>query len=140
MEINMNTPALLFPTVSLILLAYTNRFLAIANLVRNLHSQYEKTHNEKVLVQINSLRRRLEMIRYMQGFGVSSLFTAIVCMFFLYIGWQYIANAIFGISLLLLMLSLSFSLREILVSINALNILLSDMDKDIQEQKHRQQS
>ncbi len=137
MEINMNTPALLFPTVSLILLAYTNRFLAIASLVRNLHSQYEKTHSEKVLVQINNLRRRLEMIRYMQGCGVSSLFMAIVCMFFLYMGWQYVANAIFGISLLLLMLSLSFSLREILVSINALNILLSDMDKEIHEQ-HQQ--
>jgi hypothetical protein len=130
MEININTPALLFPAVSLILLAYTNRFLAIASLVRNLHRQYDESHNETIILQITSLRKRLGMIRYMQAFGVLSLLAAIVCMFLLYVGFQSIADYTFGVSLLLLMISLTFSILEIMVSINALNLVLQDIDKE----------
>jgi hypothetical protein len=130
MEININTPALLFPAVSLILLAYTNRFLAIASLVRNLHRQYDESHNETIILQITSLRKRLGMIRYMQAFGVLSLLAAIVCMFLLYVGFRSIADYTFGLSLLLLMISLTFSIFEIMVSINALNVVLQDIDKD----------
>jgi Protein of unknown function (DUF2721) len=129
MEININTPALLFPAVSLILLAYTNRFLAIASLVRNLHRQYDESHNETIILQITSLRRRLGMIRYMQAFGVLSLLAAIVCMFLLYVGLRSIADYTFGVSLLLLMISLTFSIFEIMVSINALNVVLQDIDR-----------
>ncbi len=129
MEININTPALLFPAVSLILLAYTNRFLAIASLVRNLHRQYDESHNESIILQITSLRKRLGMIRYMQAFGVLSLLAAIVCMFLLYVGFRSIADYTFGLSLLLLMISLTFSILEIMVSINALNVVLQDIDK-----------
>lgn len=129
MEININTPALLFPAVSLILLAYTNRFLAIASLVRNLHRQYDESHNESIILQITSLRKRLGMIRYMQAFGVLSLLAAIVCMFLLYVGLRSIADYTFGLSLLLLMISLTFSILEIMVSINALNVVLQDIDR-----------
>lgn len=133
MDININTPALLFPTVSLILLAYTNRFLAIANLVRNLRKQYDESHNQLLLLQITNLKRRLELIRYMQAFGVTSLLIAILCMFLLFLGYTTITNYIFGVSLVCLMISLSFSLREIIVSINALDLYLSDLDHEIKK-------
>ena len=128
MDININTPALLFPAVSLILLAYTNRFLAIASLVRNLRKEYQESHNDNIIKQIQSLKKRLEMIRYMQAFGVLSLLAAIFCMFLLFLGFVSIANYVFGLSLLLLMFSLSFSIREIMISINALNLVLTDID------------
>jgi hypothetical protein len=133
MDININTPALLFPAVSLILLAYTNRFLAIASLVRNLGKEYQTSHNHNIIKQIHSLKRRLEMIRYMQAFGVLSLLTAIFCMFLLFVELAIVAKYIFGLSLLLLMISLSFSIREIMVSINALNLVLTD----IYSEKHK---
>jgi ABC-type multidrug transport system permease subunit len=133
MDININTPALLFPTVSLILLAYTNRFLAIANLVRNLRKQYDESHNQILLLQIHNLKRRLELIRYMQAFGVTSLLIAIFCMFLLFLGYTTITNYIFGLSLICLMISLTFSLREIIVSINALDLYLSDLDHEIKK-------
>lgn len=133
MDININTPALLFPTVSLILLAYTNRFLAIANLVRSLRKQYDESHNQNLLLQIHNLKRRLELIRYMQAFGVTSLLIAIFCMFLLFLGYTTITNYIFGLSLVCLMISLTFSLREIIVSINALDLYLSDLDHEIKK-------
>ncbi len=128
MDININTPALLFPAVSLILLAYTNRFLAIAGLVRNLRKEYQESHNDNIIKQIQSLKKRLEMIRYMQALGVLSLLAAIFCMFLLFLELTILANYVFGLSLLLLMSSLSFSIREIIISINALNLVLTDID------------
>ena len=128
MDININTPALLFPAVSLILLAYTNRFLAIASLVRNLHKQYNESHNETIIKQIKDLKKRLELIRYMQAFGVLSLLTGIICMFLLFLNFTIIASYVFGLSLLLLMTSLTFSIREIMISINALNLVLEDIE------------
>ncbi len=128
MDININTPALLFPAVSLILLAYTNRFLAIASLVRNLRKQYDESHNDKIIKQIKGLKKRLELIRYMQAFGVLSLLTGIICMFLLFLNFTSLASYVFGLSLLLLMTSLTFSIREIMVSINALNLVLEDIE------------
>ena len=51
MEITFNTPALLFPAISLLLLAYTNRYLALANLIRKLHDEYMK--GEKTIYCLN---------------------------------------------------------------------------------------
>jgi hypothetical protein len=39
-QLSLTTPALLFSAISLLLLAYTNRFLAYASVVRNLHARY----------------------------------------------------------------------------------------------------
>jgi hypothetical protein len=128
MDITMNTPALLFPTVSLILLAYTNRFLAIASLVRNLRRQYDESHNQNIVLQIKNLKKRLELIRYMQALGVMSLLAGIICMFLLFLNWTILANYTFVLSLILLISSLSFSIREIMLSINALNLVLKDME------------
>ena len=73
MEINITTPALLFPAISLLLLAFTNRFLALANLVRQLHQNYKSDPDEFLLGQIANIRFRINLIRDMQAYGVSSL-------------------------------------------------------------------
>ncbi len=101
MEISINTPALLFPAISLLLLAYTNRFLAIASLVRKLYDDYKLPENRKSLLpQLISLRRRLNYIRQMQGFGVFSFLLCVACMYSIYNGWKEVANFIFALSLL----------------------------------------
>jgi hypothetical protein len=130
MDINLGTPALLFPAISLLLLAYTNRFLAIASLVRGLHSRYRESHERALIGQIANLRRRLALIRNMQALGVSSLFVCVTCMFALFAGRADVGKALFGASLLLLMASLGFSVREIQLSTVALNIQLADLESD----------
>ena len=129
MEINLNTPALLFPAISLLLLAYTNRFLAIANVVRKLHDDYlQNKDRENALQQIRNLRQRLRYIRLMQGAGVFSFLLCVVCMYSIYNGWMVAANFIFAISLLSLLFSLFCSLIEIFQSLNALEVLLKDLE------------
>lgn len=128
MEISLTTPALLFPAISLLLLAYTNRFLAIANIIRQLHKMY-LSNPEKVLEgQIQNLRLRLFLIRSMQFSGVASLFLCVLAMFFIYMEIGTWGNYIFGVSLVLLLVSLFISLREIQLSTKALEIELSDME------------
>lgn len=130
MEITLTTPALLFPAISLLLLAYTNRFLALASLIRNLHSQNERDPNRILAAQIRNLRLRVLLIRNMQVFGVVSLLLCVVCMFVLFWGQIIIGKWIFGISLILLITSLTLSVVEIQISVRALNIQLGRMDKD----------
>jgi hypothetical protein len=130
MEISLNTPALLFPAISLLLLAYTNRFLAIANLIRKLHDEYMSgKKNKVVLQQIHNLRRRLNFIRYMQALGVFSFLCCVVCMFSIYKEWAKLAEYIFALSLLSLLSSLIISLFEIFLSTKALELELSDMEE-----------
>lgn len=129
MEITLTTPALLFPAISLLLLAYTNRFLALATLIRNLHSQNERDPSKVLLKQIKNLRLRVLLIRSMQFFGVSSLLLCVICMFVLFTGNLFTGKWIFGISLCLLMISLTLSVIEVQISVRALNIQLGRMGK-----------
>lgn len=127
-ELTLTTPALLFPAISLLLLAYTNRFLAIAALIRQLHSQYNESHDTRVRGQIENLRRRVILTRNMQSLGILSLFLCVLCMFLLFADEYEIGKWVFGVSLLLLLASLGLSVREIQISINALSLQLSDME------------
>lgn len=130
MEISFNTPALLFPAISLLLLAYTNRFLALASLVRKLHDEYVAGQQNKILIkQIKSLRRRINLIRYMQGLGVFSFLCCVASMYCIYKSWPLTAEYIFAVSLLSLLASLIFSLVEIIQSTNAIELELSDMEE-----------
>ena len=130
MEITLTTPALLFPAISLLLLAYTNRFLALANLTRKLHDEYKTGQKSKILLrQIRSLKRRINFIRYMQGLGVFSFLGCVACMYTLYRGWPKIAEYIFATSLLSLLVSLVISLVEIIQSTNAIELELSDIEE-----------
>ena len=129
MNLSINTPALLFPAISLIMLAYTNRFLALANLVRNLHAKYtSESKNGLIHDQIKTLRYRLRLIKNMQAFGICSFITCIACMFFIYIGKELTAEVLFAISLLFFIASLFTSLIEIILSTKALEYELSDME------------
>ncbi len=129
MELTLNAPGLLFPTVSLLLLAYTNRFLALASLIRNLHARYKDEPTPVILAQIKNLRLRVRLIRDMQVLGVSSLFFCVFCMFLIFEGEMQLAKYVFGGSLLLLMASLGLSIAELYTSIRALNIQLSDIEE-----------
>jgi hypothetical protein len=129
MELSLTTPALLFPAISLLMLAYGNRFIALANLVRRLHSEYKEKKQDIVLVhQIRSLRRRINYIRYMQGLGVFSFLLCVVCMYCIYNTWFDVANYIFALSLLSLSASLVLSLIEIIQSTKAIELELSDIE------------
>jgi len=128
-ELTLATPALLFSAISLIMLAYTNRFLAYASLVRSLHARYQE-HKDKVLLwQIRNLRQRLALTRGMQVLGISSLLLCVATMFFLYVGSDTLAEVIFGIALLLLIGSLGLLIWEIQISTRALDLHLGDMEE-----------
>ena len=129
MELSLTTPALLFPAVSLLLLAYTNRFLALASLVRSLHAGYRQHPDPLVLKQIDNLRYRIHLIRNMQAAGVSSLLVCVVCMFVLFFGEAGVGKALFAASLVLMIVSLALSVREIQVSVKALDLHLLDLEE-----------
>ncbi len=127
-EFSLVTPTLLFSAVSLIMLAYTNRFLSYAQLVRNLKDKYVKNRSEVTAAQIANLRKRLNLTRSMQILGISSLFCCVVSMFFCFISLRITAIIIFGIALLLLISSLGLSIREVVISTRALEIHLNDLE------------
>lgn len=126
---NLTTPALLFPAVSLLLLAYTNRFLAIANLVRHMSKEYRSSHDDKLKIQIHSLRKRLLMIRNMQVLGTTSLFLCVLAMFLFFADQATAGKYVFGVSLCLMLASLAWSIAELILSVQALNIELEDIEK-----------
>lgn len=127
-ELSLTTPALLFSAISLILLAYTNRFMGYAQLVRNLYEKFSNNPNSILKAQIKNLRQRIKLTRTMQVLGVSSLFLCVVTMFLMYVGADMSAVYVFGIALLLLLASLAVSLYEIQISIKALDLHLNDME------------
>jgi len=129
MELTLTTPGLLFPTISLLLLAYTNRFLAIASLIRNMYAQYKASPDPLLLPQIENLKLRVRLIRDMQFLGVSSLFLCVVCMMQLFAGLRRSAEYVFAGSLLLMLASLALSIWEIQISIRALQIQLGDLER-----------
>lgn len=128
MELTLTTPALLFPAISLLLLAYTNRFLSLAALMRELYARHKAQPDARLKRQVINLRYRIGIIRNMQVFGVGSFFMCVLCMFVLFAGLETAGKWIFGASLVLLMLSLALSLREIQVSIDALNLQVADLE------------
>ena len=132
-ELTLTTPSILFSAISLIMLAYTNRFLAYAAVIRSLRTEHEQNPTPMTQRQIDNLRKRLYMTRAMQIFGVTSLLLCVVCTLFIYIGWQLTAIYVFGTALLLLVVSLAISIREIQISVRALEYLLDNVK--IKEEK-----
>lgn len=128
MELQISTPALLFSTISLLMLAYTNRFLAIAKLIRDLHDKYINEPKEHILSQIRNLRLRLTLIRNMQLLGVISLLLSVICMIMLFNNDLYWAKILFGASMLTMVISLTISVWEITISAKALKIELNDIE------------
>jgi hypothetical protein len=135
MEIGYETPALLFPAITLLLLAYSNRFLTLANLIRTLHAKYQETPDARIKVQLRNLRYRVILIRNMQFLAVASFFFCVVCMLFLFLQAYHPGIAqpgskiCFAVALLLLLGSLALSLREMQVSVDALSVQIADLDE-----------
>lgn len=130
MELQLSTPALLFSAITLLMLAFTNRFLAIATLIRGLHKNYLKEPDSQLIVeQIHNLRKRLTLIKNMQLFGVFSFLLCVVCMYLLFRGYTIAANWVFVGSMGSLLVALGISLIEIQISTRALNLELSDMEE-----------
>lgn len=128
-DITLTTPGLLFSAISLLLLAYTNRFLALANLIRKLNDEYENNPDTLIAGQIKNLRKRVLLIKNMQLWGVASLFLCVLCMFLIFADKQVLGKWVFGFGLILLLVSLGISLKEIQISVKALQLHLKKMDK-----------
>jgi Protein of unknown function (DUF2721) len=127
MDITLSTPALLFPAISLLMLAYTNRFLALAALIRQLRDDYRENHDQDVLAQIAALRFRVRLILWMQGLGVSSLGLCIAAMLAILSEFSGIGAMLFAGSLVLMLGSLVVSVWEIRLSANALDVALKSL-------------
>jgi hypothetical protein len=128
MNISLTTPALLFPAISLLLVAYTNRFNALSSRIRSLSAEYKANPNDVLQEQIRSLRVRIYLIRNMQAFGVAGLFLCILCMFMLFFESYFSGKVVFGLSLLFMLGSLGFSLKEIIISVHALDVELDSIE------------
>ncbi len=135
-QLTLTTPSLLFSAISLILLAYTNRFLSYASVVRQLKDRHDANPNNDptTLAQIDNLVTRLKLIRAMQIFGAGSLLFSTAAMFFIYIEWQLLADIIFGIGMVLLAISLCVCIWEIQISVEALSLRLTSL-KEAKEGK-----
>ena len=129
MEMSVTTPAILFPAISLLLLAYTNRVLALANLIRSLHANHaQKKHDASYRGQLANLRKRLRLIRRMQTYGGISFFFCVVSMLCLFFDNEQAGRWVFAVSLVCLMVSLAMSVVEIRISLDALELELSDLN------------
>lgn len=131
-ELTLSTPALLFSAISLIMLAYTNRFLAYAAVIRNLHDIYLERKEESLIRQIRNLKLRLNLTRWMQIFGISSLLLCVLTMFLIYVHKQNMAVWIFGFALILLIISLVLLIKEIQISAQALQYHIADIEEHLE--------
>ncbi|MEO9570395.1 MAG: DUF2721 domain-containing protein [Polaribacter sp.] len=132
-ELTLTTPALLFSAISLIMLAYTNRFLAYASVIRNLHAIYLERKEASLLRQINNLKKRLNLTKFMQIFGISSLLFCVVSMFLIYIHLNLAAIWVFGFALILLIISLALLIKEIQISTEALKHHIADIEEHFEK-------
>lgn len=127
-QLTLTTPALLFSAISLIMLAYTNRFLAYAAVIRSLHDKYLQKNDEILIKQIKNIKQRLYLTRSMQISGITSLLLCVLTMFLIYIQQHTIAVWVFGLALILLIVSLAFLIKEIQISVKALEHHISDIE------------
>jgi Protein of unknown function (DUF2721) len=126
-DLPLSTPSLLFPATSLLMLAHTNRFFGLASVVRGLHANWQTTQEPMLLAQIISLRKRIRIIKHMQSMGVLSMMFCVVSMTLIFFGLQAGGQITFGISLLLMLISLTLTMVEIQISGTALDLHLQDV-------------
>ncbi len=129
MDFSISTPALLFSAITILILAYTNRFLSLASLVRQHIALYKDNPDESILRQLKNFRQRIVVIKYTQIVGVLSFLFCVVSMFCIFLGWVIQAEIVFGISLILLFVSLLLSLHELILSIGALDVEMQKVFK-----------
>jgi len=127
-DLSLTTPALLFPTISLLLLAYTNRYIAISGRIRALHNQYTTEKSDVIIMQIKILRQRITLIRNMQLIGIGAMVAAALTMYLIYNGFTSWVHPVFGLSLIMMLISLLLCAVEVYLSNKALVILLKDIE------------
>ncbi|MGZ0014880.1 DUF2721 domain-containing protein [Yeosuana sp. AK3] len=130
-QLTLTTPALLFSAISLIMLAYTNRFLAYAAVIRSLHDKYLQKKDKSYIDQIKNIKKRLYLTQSMQIFGISSLLLCVLTMFLIYVQQHTIAVWVFGVALVLLIISLGLLIREIQISVKALEHHIKDIENNL---------
>ncbi|MFP4376325.1 MAG: DUF2721 domain-containing protein [Spirochaetales bacterium] len=128
MDFTFSTPALLFPAVSLLFISYTNRFVSYADLVRRLHERWRSEGSPVLAKQIRNLRSRIKLIRNMQISGAFSLLLCVICMILLFFELMLAAELAFILALVLMLVSLGLLVYEVSISVNALNLQLSDLE------------
>jgi hypothetical protein len=133
MKIDLSTPALLFPAISLLFLAYTNRYLALASVIRHLSANVSEHNSDNVLGQVQNLYRRIRLIRYMQMAGILSLMACLVSMSLIWLSYVKFGEWAFALSLQFMMLSLALSLIEVSKSGVALSLELDKMKTRLQK-------
>ncbi len=126
-DFSLTTPALIFPAISLLMLAYTNRFVVLADLIRNLYNEHRKNPRQENLDQIANLKYRMDVIKKMQIFGASSFIMAVMSMLAAVLTWAMASKILFALALVLLIISLGYLLKELSISIDALTIQLNDI-------------
>lgn len=129
MNITITTPALLFPAISVLFLAYSNRYLAIAKRIRELHDLFLRTKNNYAMKQVDSLRKRVRLIIIMQLFAVTGIICSILTMGLIFFRHNLLAEYAFLVSMILIIFSLLISMWELLISTQALNIELQNMEE-----------
>ncbi len=130
MRIELSTPALFFPAISLLMLAYSNRFFGLAAIIRKLHGSHRESPNPVLLLEIKNMRLRMRLIRDMQSFGMLGLILCTLCMLLLFRGYQRVGEWMFGAAMVCMLLSLIWSLVEIRLSGKSLDLHLQDLEKD----------
>ncbi|MCZ6673499.1 MAG: DUF2721 domain-containing protein [Verrucomicrobia bacterium] len=128
MDLPLTTPALFFPAISVLLLAYTNRHAALSNRIRSLHSEYKSSGAASVSQQIQFLRKRVQLVKWMQLFGITSILLSVATILLLFLGLQMVAKIVFVLALITMVTSLSVSILEILRSLEVLDILLDERE------------
>ncbi|WP_243641273.1 DUF2721 domain-containing protein [Xylanivirga thermophila] len=128
MKLELTTPALLFTAISLLISAYTSRFLTLAQLLRQLDGAYREKPDKRILDQMKNLSRRIRLIRWMQVMGVLSFILCVLSMFLLFMDNHIGGQISFGISLLSLMLSLIILIYEVQISVDAIAYQLQDYE------------
>ena len=136
MDLNITTPGLIFPSISFLLIAYSNRFLAIATLIRDLKTKFSENKAEILLKQIKNLRYRLKLIRWMQAVAVFGMLLALLSIFALYLNSPMLGNAFFIFAVISITTSLSIALVEIMFSGRALDLELEDIQDHMKEKKN----
>lgn len=130
MDFNLSTPTLLFSAISLLMLAYTNRFVVIAALIRELYAKHMESPSDITTMQLKNLRKRMRIIRNMQVLGGFSFFFSVLSLLLIFAQADFLAKSSFVVSLLLLLGSLALLITELQISVNALNIQLKDFKED----------
>lgn len=124
MLISITDPAIMFSGISLLFLAYTNRYLSLASVVRTLNKELMKDDGKNRIQQIRNLHLRIILIKYMQAFGVLSFLFCVFAMLMLFWQNQMLGEALFITSLVTMVISLVLSLIEIIMSGQSLKIEL----------------